>query len=54
MRHAAFKVDPEARDHWLSHMRAAMDTLALSPLHDATLWGYVDRAAHSLVNTFDE
>jgi len=54
MRHVAFKVNPEARDHWLSHMRAALDTLELSPLHDATLWGYLDRAAHALVNTFED
>ena len=54
MRHAAFTVNPTARDHWLAHMRAALDTLELSPLHDATLWGYLDRAAHSLVNTFEE
>lgn len=54
MRHVAFKVNPDARDRWLSHMRAALDTLELSPLHDATLWGYLDRAAHALVNTFDD
>ena len=54
MRHMAFKVNPEARDRWLRHMRAAVDSLALSPLHDATLWAYLDRAAHSLVNTFEE
>ena len=54
MRHYAFRVTPAARDRWLLHMRAAVDTLGLSPLHDATLWGYLDRAAHSLVNTFEE
>ncbi|MEX1078827.1 MAG: globin [Homoserinimonas sp.] len=54
MRHGGFKVNPEARDHWLTHMRAALDTLELSPLNDATLWGYLDRAAHALVNTFEE
>jgi hemoglobin len=54
MRHVAFKVNPEARDHWLAHMRSALDGLELSPLHDATLWGYLDRAAHALVNTFEE
>ena len=53
MRHQAFKVNPEARDHWLAHMRAAQDTLELSPLHDATLWGYLESAAHSLVNTHE-
>lgn len=54
MRHAAFKVNAEARDHWLSHMRAAMESLQLSPLHEATLWGYLDQAANSLVNTYEE
>ena len=32
MRHQPFKVNPEARDRWLAHMRAAVDTLELSPL----------------------
>ncbi len=54
MRHVAFKVNPDARDRWLTHMRAAQDTLELSPLHDAQLWGYLERAAHSLVNTFED
>ena len=54
MRHLPFKVNPDARDRWLRHMRAAQDTLELSPLHDATLWGYLERAAQSMVNTFDE
>ena len=54
MRHVPFKVNPDARDRWLTHMRAALDTLELSPLHDATLWSYLDRAAQSMVNTFDD
>lgn len=54
MRHVDFKVNPDARDRWLLHMRAAVDTLELSPLHDATLWSYLERAAHAMVNTFDE
>jgi hemoglobin len=54
MRHQPFKVNPDARDRWLLHMRAALDTLELSPLHDATLWGYLERAAHAMVNTFEE
>lgn len=53
MRHVAFKVNPAARDRWLAHMRASLDTLELPPLQDATLWDYLDRAAHSLVNTFE-
>jgi hemoglobin len=54
MRHMPFTINPEARDHWLMHMRAAVDELELSPLDDATLWGYLERAAHSMVNTFEE
>ncbi|QDZ16674.1 globin [Humibacter ginsenosidimutans] len=54
MRHVAFKVNPEARDRWLAHMRASLDELALPPLQDATLWDYLERAAHSLVNTFED
>lgn len=54
MRHASFKVNPEARDRWLAHMRAAVDTLGLAPIHEATLWDYLERAAHSLLNTFED
>jgi hemoglobin len=54
MRHIPFKVNPDARDRWLLHMRAAVDGLELSPLDDATLWAYLDRAAHAMVNTFEE
>ena len=53
-RHLPFTVNPDARDRWLRHMRAALDSLHLSPLDDATLWDYLDRAAHAMVNTFDE
>jgi hemoglobin len=54
MRHAPFPVGPAARDRWLLHMRAAVDSLGLAPLHQATLWDYLERAAHSMVNTFEE
>lgn len=54
MRHAPFAVGPAARDRWLVHMRAAVDSLGLAPIHQATLWDYLERAAHSMVNTFEE
>lgn len=54
MRHAPYKVNPDARDRWLAHMRAAVETLDLAPLHKAELWDYLERAAHSMVNTFEE
>lgn len=53
MRHASFHVDPDARDRWLAHMRVAVDALELPPLHEATLWDYLQRAAHAMVNTFE-
>lgn len=54
MRHNPFKVNPDARDRWLHHMRAAMATLDLSPLHENMLWDYLERAAHAMVNTHEE
>ena len=54
MRHARFKVTPAARDAWLGHMNAAIDAVEMSPEHAAELRDYINRAAHFLVNTFDE
>ncbi len=53
-RHAPFRIGPRQRDAWLRHMRHAVDSLHLDPAHDATLWGYLERAAMFMVNTFDE
>lgn len=54
MRHVPFKVNADARDRWLTHMRAAVQSLHLPPMHESLLWDYLERAAWSLVNTFDE
>jgi len=54
MRHVPFKVNPDARDRWLSHMAKAVDSLGLSELDRAMLWDYLERAAHSMVNTFED
>ncbi|MFD1722528.1 globin [Amnibacterium endophyticum] len=54
MRHMPFKVNPAQRDRWLRHMRVAVDDLQLPPLYEAELWGYLERAAHAMVNTFEE
>lgn len=53
MRHQPFHVNPDARDRWLAHMRAAVDSLELPPLQEATLWDYLQRAAVAMVNTFE-
>ena len=51
MRHAPFPVNTDARDRWLTHMRAAVDQLHVAPILEATLWDYLERAAHSMLNT---
>ena len=50
MRHMPFAVTPEARDRWLEAMRAGIDSVDLAPLQRDTLWDYMERAAHSMVN----
>lgn len=52
-RHAPFPIDADARDRWLTHMRAAVTSLHLPPIHESQLWDYLERAAWSLVNTLD-
>jgi hemoglobin len=53
-RHAPFTVGPRQRDAWLLHMRAAVDSLDLTPEQARTLWEYLERAAMFMVNTFEE
>ena len=53
MRHAPFTVNSAAREHWLLHMRAAVDSLHLPPAYESVLWTYLERAAWSMVNTPD-
>jgi len=54
MRHAPFAVSPRMRDLWLQHMRVAVEEAGLTPEQETQLWEYLERAAHFLVNTFDE
>ncbi len=54
MRHQPFHVNPEARDRWVAHMRHAVAQAELSPLHAVTLMDYLERAAYSMVNTFED
>src|SRR5690349_19918749 len=53
MRHAPFAVTPEAKDHWLTHFRAGLDEVALTPEQDERFWAYVTHAAQFMVNTFE-
>ncbi|MGZ4598997.1 MAG: globin [Oryzihumus sp.] len=54
MRHHPFKVTPAQRDRWLKHMMAAVDALQLAPADELILRDYLDRAAHSLVNSLED
>jgi hemoglobin len=51
MRHMPFRVDAAARDTWLKYMHTAVKSVGLSPMHEAELWDYLERAAHSMVNS---
>jgi hemoglobin len=55
MRHAPFVIGPAERDAWLRHMEGALSGLQaeerISDEDAAELRGYLDMAAHQLVNT---
>jgi hemoglobin len=54
MRHNPYRVNPDARDRWLTHMRAAVNDLQLNPELERMLWDYLERAAFSMVNSMEE
>lgn len=54
MRHVPHRVTPTARDRWLALITVAVKEANLAPMHEATLLDYLERAAYSLVNTFEE
>ena len=54
MRHAPYAVTPAAKEHWLTHFRAALDEVALPPEQDAQFWDYITHAAQFMVNSLDE
>ena len=54
MRHHPFTVTPRMREAWLTHMRVAVNEVALPPLYESQLWDYLERAAHSMVNSLDD
>lgn len=54
MRHQPYRINHKARERWLFHMHNALDEVALPPMADTAFRDYIDRAALSLVNSFDE
>jgi hemoglobin len=53
LRHQPYKINPDARQRWLDHMTAAVDSLELAPLQRETLMDYLTRAATAMLNTFN-
>ena len=53
MRHVEFAINIAARDAWLNAMRIAVDGVELDPALKDQLWGYLEMAAHSMVNQPD-
>ncbi|MDR1998790.1 MAG: globin [Frankiaceae bacterium] len=53
MRHVPFPIDTAARDAWLRHMHAALESLDLAPEPKARLWAYLLRTAEAMRNTAD-
>lgn len=53
MRHQPFAVTPKAKEHWLTHMHAALDKVDLPPMHDAAFRDYIERAALAMVNRLE-
>lgn len=54
MRHFEFKINPKARDRWLLHMERAVNSLDLAQIDRDELWDYLQRAAHAMLNTFED
>ena len=54
MRHHPYVIDDDARDRWLTHMRAALDLAMdehhLDPSWEQELWRYLVGAAIAMVN----
>ena len=51
LRHRGFRIDPAARDRWLTHMRAAVNELAPPAPVRQRLLEYFDTAAEAMRNT---
>src|SRR5215475_15371288 len=54
MRHAPFAIGEREREAWLERMREALDSLRLPADQAATLWNYLEMAAFSLQNRWDD
>ncbi len=51
MRHAPFVIDQESRDHWLSHMLAAVEDAGIAEPMRSTMIEYFERGSQFMINT---
>lgn len=54
MRHAPFAVTPLAKERWLHHFEAGLDSVDLTPEQRAKFWDYATHAAQFMVNSFEQ
>lgn len=52
MRHTPYTIGPIQRDAWLRCMRIAIDEVGIEEPYRARLWDYLERAAHSMMNSW--
>ena len=52
LRHSPFRINQQARDVWVRHMRAALDEAAIPEPARSTLRDYFERTATHLINTY--
>jgi hemoglobin len=50
MRHMLFPITEEAKEHWLSNMRTALDKSEIEPSDKDFLWAYFQHTANFLKN----
>lgn len=53
MRHFPFAIDRLARDHWLAHMRAAIDEVGIEEPARSMMRDYFERSSAFLINQPD-
>jgi len=53
MRHFSFAIDRQARDHWLAHMRAAIDEAGIREPARSMMRDYFERSSAFLINRPD-
>lgn len=54
LRHVPYAIGERERLAWLARMREALDSLDLAPERAVELWDYLERAALSLQNRWDD